>query len=189
MSHQTFAVDRWPLFEIRASVLDARNVRLHVSFDLLIADAWSFTILVEQLLALYREPDTVLPRLELSFRDYVLWERRFRLSQRYQTALSYWLNRIESLPEAPESPMIPSAKALAKPHFTRRRGELTRDAWERVKNRAAAASLTPSLCYLPLLPRSWRFGAATCSSVSTLLYSPARRYIRRLIKSLVILHL
>ncbi len=41
MSHQVLPSDRWPLFEVRATRLDGGRTRLHVSFDLLIGDAWS----------------------------------------------------------------------------------------------------------------------------------------------------
>ena len=33
MSHQVLPTDRWPLFEIRASLLSGGRVRLHMSFD------------------------------------------------------------------------------------------------------------------------------------------------------------
>ncbi|MFC1716317.1 AMP-binding protein, partial [Candidatus Poribacteria bacterium] len=53
MSHQVMELDRWPLFEIRASILDDQRVRLHMSFDFLNIDAWSFWILIQELSQLY----------------------------------------------------------------------------------------------------------------------------------------
>lgn len=39
LSHQVFEPDQWPLFEIRANILKEERSVLHVSIDMLIADA------------------------------------------------------------------------------------------------------------------------------------------------------
>jgi pyochelin synthetase len=41
MSRQARPSDRWPLFEVRASLLDEQRTRVHVSVDALIMDLWS----------------------------------------------------------------------------------------------------------------------------------------------------
>ena len=41
LSHQMMKLDEWPLFEVCASRLDEQRIRLHLSFELLIGDAWS----------------------------------------------------------------------------------------------------------------------------------------------------
>src|SRR6185295_3888228 len=102
MSHQVLPADRWPLFEIRASRVSEDRVRLHVSFDILIVDAWSFRILSRELDRLYRDSETVLPPLELSFRDYVLAEKAFESSDLHRRSWDYWRRRLPELPPAPE---------------------------------------------------------------------------------------
>lgn len=104
LSHQMLPCDRFPLFEIRASLLDNQRVRLHFSMDGLIADAWSYQIIGRELAQFYENPDTALPEIELSFRDYVLAEFALKNSK-YQCSLEYWQNRIPSLPPAPELPL------------------------------------------------------------------------------------
>ena len=143
MSHQVLPADRWPLFEIAVSRLDDR-VRLHVSLDLLIGDAWSFGILGRELGAFYLEPGLELPPLELSFRDYVVAEGALRESRAYQRALAYWRERLPSLPPAPALPLAKSPAEIAVPRFVRRQGRMGRAAWERLKDRASRAGLTPS---------------------------------------------
>ncbi|MEO0967953.1 MAG: condensation domain-containing protein, partial [Cyanobacteria bacterium J06639_18] len=76
MSHQVLKSDQWPLFEFRVTCLDGERVRLHVSYDLLVFDAWGLFRLFEEWFQLYQNPPTVLPSLELSFRDYVLAEQK-----------------------------------------------------------------------------------------------------------------
>src|SRR5262249_40150791 len=49
MAQQVLPADHWPLFDIRATRLDRQRIRLHVSIDMLIADAWSLRLLMREL--------------------------------------------------------------------------------------------------------------------------------------------
>jgi len=144
LSHQVLDAGRWPLFEIRASRLPDGRVRLHLSLDLLIGDAWSFQIFFRELFGLYADPGLELPRLELSFRDYVLAELSFRGSARYRRAESYWRHRLADLPGPPELPLLKSPGAVERPRFVRFSHRLEREVWQRLKQRGASAGLTPS---------------------------------------------
>ncbi|MBD2246558.1 non-ribosomal peptide synthetase, partial [Nostoc sp. FACHB-888] len=144
MSHQLLATDAWPLFEIRASVLDNRRIRLHISFDLLIGDYWSFQILGKELSELYQNLDTPLPPLSVSFRDYVNTCLVLRNSLQYQRSKEYWLNRLSSLPPAPELPLQKHPSAIAYPQFVRQSAKLEPEIWQQLKTRASQMGLTPS---------------------------------------------
>ncbi|MFZ1830403.1 MAG: amino acid adenylation domain-containing protein, partial [Candidatus Competibacteraceae bacterium] len=144
MSHQVHDVERWPLFEIRVSRLDDHRVRLHVSIDLLIADARSFQILLIELCKLYQNPSLTLPPLTFGFRDYVLAEAAIKNIRPYREAENYWKKRLEILPPAPELPLAVAPKSIVKPVFTRRSGCLERPHWESLKARARRAGITPS---------------------------------------------
>ncbi len=143
MSHQVLPSDRWPLFEI-AATLFADRVRLHVSVDLLIGDAWSFRLLGRELAGFYANPGLGLPPLELSFRDYVVAEVALRDSRAYQDALAYWRQRLATLPPAPSLPLARQPGEIGTPRFVRRHGWLPRAGWERLKGRATRDALTPS---------------------------------------------
>ncbi len=150
MSHQVLATDRWPLFEIRAFLLGGHGinrVRICVSFDYLIADAWSNRLLTREMQRLYLgfEPP---PPLSLSFRDYVLAELALRETGRYRRARAYWLKRLEDLPPGPELPLVQSPSALTRPIFRRRRGGLPADAWQSLRRRGLRAGITPSALLL-----------------------------------------
>jgi amino acid adenylation domain-containing protein len=144
MSHQVLPADRWPLFELRASLLPGGASRIHFSIDLLIADAWSFRLVGRELAASYRDPEAKLPPLELSFRDYVLAERALREGEAHERALAYWRRRLETLRPAPELPLAKDPASVAEPKFVRRTGRLEPARWTRIKERAARAALTPS---------------------------------------------
>lgn len=105
MSHEVLPAEQWPLFRIRATPIDEQRTRLHLSFDALIADAWSVFLLMREWLHLYNSSEFVLPSLELSFRDYVLGEATLKNTPQYQRSQEYWFHRLDSLPPAPELPL------------------------------------------------------------------------------------
>jgi len=144
MSHQILAADRWPLFDIRATKIAAQRWRLHVSLDSLLLDGSSLFLLFDEWYKLYRQPHLALPRLELSFRDYVLTYQKFETTHLYQQAERYWFDRLDQLPPAPELPLARNPQTLTQPHFERRAGQLDAELWQSLKQRAGQAGLTPS---------------------------------------------
>jgi len=144
LSHQVIPSDRWPLFEIRASVLDDRLFRLHFSFDALIADAWSFQMMGREWAKLYQNPNETLSDIEISFRDYVFAELACRHTEEYRRSVDYWQSRIPSLPPAPDLPLVKNLAAIGKPRFERRTGQLDPKTWQQLKNKSTKAGSTPS---------------------------------------------
>ncbi|MFG1285488.1 amino acid adenylation domain-containing protein [Xanthobacter versatilis] len=146
MSGQTLPADRWPLFQIRASLMDGGRVRLHVGVDALIADAASLFLLFDEWRRSYEADGDTRPPLAIGFRDYVLAERGLHQGALYQAAQRYWFDRLDTLPPAPDLPVDrAAAAALDKPHFVRRTRRLSPAQWQALKDRAATAGLTPSL--------------------------------------------
>ncbi|HVR07521.1 MAG TPA: amino acid adenylation domain-containing protein, partial [Thermoanaerobaculia bacterium] len=144
MSHQVLPADRWPLFEIRVSLLAGGRARLHLSLDLLIGDAWSWRILVNELELALTDEDAELPPLELSFRDYVLAAAALEGTPLHARALDYWMGRLATLPPGPELPLAKRPAAIERPRFVRRRGALAPEAWRRLRERGTRRGLTPS---------------------------------------------
>ncbi|NEO98571.1 MAG: amino acid adenylation domain-containing protein, partial [Symploca sp. SIO2E9] len=144
MSHEVLPADRWPLFEIRASRLDPQRTRLHLSFDALIADAWSMFVLGREWSQLYDNSECLLPPLELSFRDYVLAESTLPDTSQYRRSQEYWFNRLDTLPPGPEFPLAKNPASITKPQFKRRSFQLSSARWQQLKNRANQFNLTPS---------------------------------------------
>jgi SagB-type dehydrogenase family enzyme len=144
MSHQVLPSGKWPLFEIRASLLNETRFRLHFGIDLLICDFWSLQIIIRDFLAFYKHPELPSDPLELSFRDCVLGSAALKDSILYQRSWAYWQHRIPSLPPGPELPLARNPASITRPRFVRRSGRLSREQWDTLKERAAAAGLTPS---------------------------------------------
>jgi amino acid adenylation domain-containing protein len=144
MSHQVLALDRWPLFDIRVTLLPDGRVRTHFSIDLIITDFGSLYLFMNEWRHFYIQPDQPLPPLEISFRDFILAEQEMERTELYRRSEQYWLGRLESLPPRPQLPLATNPAAIEKPHFVRRRFSLPQESWSRLKERARAAQLTPS---------------------------------------------
>ena len=144
MSHEVRPPERWPVFAVRVSRLPAGRARLHMSFDLLLGDIWSFQTFFRELFTLYRDPGRELAPITLSFRDYVLAARAFEETPRFAGSLDYWRARVRELPPAPELPLAVAPSALKSPRFTRFSSTLAPEPWNRLKQRAMQAGLTPS---------------------------------------------
>ena len=144
MSGQLLDPYRWPLFDIRASFLPGDRLRLHVSLDLLIADAYSMYLLFRDWRRFCEDPDWASEPLELSFRDCVLADRRRREGPGYQRARDYWLARLADLPPAPALPLAIAPTQVDRPAFVRRRMSLPRAEWGALKEEARRRGLTPS---------------------------------------------
>ncbi|MCH9648635.1 MAG: amino acid adenylation domain-containing protein [Deltaproteobacteria bacterium] len=143
LSHNVMPSDRFPLFEIRASRLGEGRYRLHFSFDLLIADAWSFGVIGRDLAEAYRVGRPAAAP-ELSFRDYVLAEKAIRQSALYRRSEAYWQERLATLPPAPELPLVKALSALQEPRFVRRTSRVEAADWQRLRELATRAGVTSS---------------------------------------------
>src|ERR1700722_13534712 len=143
MSHQVHASDQWPLFEFCASLLNEKTSRLHISFDLLIGDGRSFEIVFQELMQLYHHPETSLPPLELSFRDYLQALTSLEQTDAFRQSREYWTNRVPALPPSPELPLEKTTASITRPAYKRRSACLDSATWRNLKEKAARFKSTP----------------------------------------------
>ncbi|AOW98937.1 hypothetical protein BJP34_05265 [Moorena producens PAL-8-15-08-1] len=144
MSHEVLPTNQWPLFNLRATRLNEQCFRLHISLDMLISDAWSIYLLCKQWVQLYKHPESSLPAIEISFRDYVLAESALKDSPQYLRSQQYWFDRLDSLPPAPEIPQAKITSAITEPMFNSHKAQLSQTHWQQLKHKASQANLTPS---------------------------------------------
>ncbi|MGW6390359.1 amino acid adenylation domain-containing protein [Streptomyces sp. NPDC055103] len=143
LSHEVRPADRWPLFEVAATRLDD-GLRIHLSVDSLIADFSSGRLLLDDLSRFYEEPDARPAAPEKSFRDHVRAEADRREGASYRRSRDYWWSRLPQLPPAPQLPAAARAGSVDRPRFTRRETTLPAELWQRLKERAGRAGLTPT---------------------------------------------
>ncbi|VEP17558.1 Amino acid adenylation enzyme/thioester reductase family protein [Hyella patelloides LEGE 07179] len=144
LSHQVLQADSWPLFEFRATLLPNQKVRLHISYDLLIFDAWSLFLLFDEWFKLYQQPEYVLPPLELTFRDYVMGEQGLPQTELYQRSQDYWLARLDNLFPAPDLPLVKNPQELEDYRCRRYESRLEPVNWQQLQQRGKKAGLSPS---------------------------------------------
>nr|ACN96039.1 non-ribosomal peptide synthetase module-related protein [Fischerella sp. MV11] len=144
MSHQVLPTDKWPLFEIRATQINEEITLIHLSTDLLICDAYSNQLLIQEWFQVYHQPDIQLVGTEFSFRDYVLALASLQDSQLYQRSQAYWQKRLSTLPLAPDLPLVKQVSSITKPRFVRREGKLDSETWRKLKHKATQLHITGS---------------------------------------------
>lgn len=145
LSHQILPADKWPLFDFRATRLDRGCIRLHISYDLQIFDAWSLFRLFDEWFQLYQNSDDcTLPSLEISFRDYVLAEKALQDTELYRRSQEYWFSRLDNFPPAPDLPLAKHPRELKQHRCKRYDGQLDQKSWQKLKQRAVQAGLTHS---------------------------------------------
>ena len=147
MSSQILSADVWPLFDIRAALYcedGKERMRLFLDFDAMLADAWSIFLLLEEWRKLYDDPETRLCPLSLSFRDYVLAEKKLEATARWRRDFEYWKQRMESLPPAPELPLARQPSEIAHARTVRLASSLESAVWTRLQERIRTLGLSAS---------------------------------------------
>lgn len=148
MKAQVHDATRWPLFEARVSLLPEGKHRIHLSMDLLLADFFSISILMEEWERLYTDPATVLPPLRYSFRQYIAQEAALQKEDGWRRAAAYWQDRLDTLPPAPPLPLASRPETLGVPQFAKYVTSLTPAEWQTLKKEASRKGVTPSCLLL-----------------------------------------
>ncbi|UGT67583.1 condensation domain-containing protein [Nocardia gipuzkoensis] len=146
LSHRVHRPDRWPLFDVRAAVLDDTTTRLFIGIDALICDAGSFLVLDRDLRLLYTDRSAVLPPLPTRFADYVAYTESRSDSAARRRAIDYWHSRMEDLAGPPDLPT--HTRTQAQPWFGRRDARLAPEEWQQLRRLAADHGVTPSAVLL-----------------------------------------
>lgn len=149
MSHQVFIPYQWPLYDVRVSILPDR-FRLHISLDILIFDGFSVGLLFSEWSNLYKDPHLKLPKLDITFRDYMLTYDRLKQTDRYQRDKEYWAARISHLPFGPELPLVVQPSSIKKPIFKRCIKEIDERSWRAFKAQCIKNNLTSTAAILAI---------------------------------------
>lgn len=174
LSTRQYAPDRWPLYELFLTTTDESGI-LHFSIDMLIADFVSINVILTELDQLYHQPEKTLPKLEVTFRDLVLFERSqqkqpLKASQKEHDR-QYWLGRINQMPEASELPVVAANDKIQKVSFERHQFRLGRDKWDSLCRQARQQKITPSCAILSAFAEvigRWSKQSAFCLNVTVL---------------------
>lgn len=168
MGSRTYTVGKWPMFGLAVS-RNNEGAILHFSIEFLLADWTSIWKLVAEFEAAYFDGAPVSGEEELSFRDYLIAEKKLKATPQYEKEKKYWMDRIANLPDAPELPKLSASEA--KDAFGRKFLRIPADAWNRIKTRAKQYGLTPTVpilsCYADVLAK-WSRNKRFCINMTVL---------------------
>jgi len=143
-THQRMNVEHGEVLAVAVSLLPGGATRLHVDLDMLVADALSMRILLDDLRRLYERPDEPLPPVTSSFPQYLAAHRRAAAADR-DRARDWWRDRLGDLPGGPQLPLRPDAgRPGAAAHSERLHHWLDPQRKQALLERAARHQVTPA---------------------------------------------
>ncbi|WP_455917947.1 amino acid adenylation domain-containing protein [Pseudomonas cerasi] len=137
---------QWPMFEVHSVEYAHGRCRVGLFFDYLTLDGLSIKRLLAELALLYTRPDSTLPAIDLSFRDYVLQVQPDPVQ--LQQAEAWWQQHLDDLPGPPALPLHIAPQLLGEVHFSRREFRLPVAQWQALRQRARDNGVTASVLLL-----------------------------------------
>ncbi|MBU3186314.1 non-ribosomal peptide synthetase [Clostridium estertheticum] len=147
MGHRVYDTENWPLFSV-AITKTPNNAILHFSIEFLIADWASIWLLLSEFEELYYNPGKELSNLNLTFRDYLIAEKRLKESITYYNDKEYWMKRIDTIPAAPKLPIANIEKSEGQVQFNRYTILMDDKKWSQFKEKAKKYGVTPTVAVM-----------------------------------------
>lgn len=158
---------RWPLIDVRFSLVRRHRMRVHVAMSLLLLDARSTRLLLEEWRALYDDPGCELPAVTVTHREAQLALLEYEHSDAYREHWAYWHDRLDTLPAAPVLPRAAEPPAGPVRH-TRRTCRLSAEQWSRLCATVRSQKVLPATAMLHALAETlgaWAAEPAFCLNV------------------------
>jgi len=143
LTHRRLRVDDGEVFDVQVSLLPGGSTRVHINIDMLVADALSFQIILDELAQFYERPGAALPPIGYSFAQY-LAERSGRRSGEWEQDRAYWQARVPGLPGPPQLPIVGTGDDGRAHGVSRRFLQVDREEWDELAARAQRHGLTVS---------------------------------------------
>ncbi|MCT4687859.1 amino acid adenylation domain-containing protein [Vallitalea sp.] len=169
MGNRVYDIEKWPLFDIQLTKTN-NNYIMHFSIEFIIADWTSIRLLLNEFDILNRNIDEELPKLELTFRDYILAANKLKKSKQYIEDKNYWMQRVDTLPPAPKLPILVNEK-IEKVKFKRHTLHIKQERWNILKDFAKKNGLTPTATVLTafsLIIERWSTESIFCLNLTLL---------------------
>lgn len=94
------------VIDITLSLLPNLNNRLHIDVDMIAIDAMSYRILLKELAIIYDNNSVnVLPKINYSYKDYILYKINSKSQKYYDEDKSWWNDKLDSFPNPPQLPL------------------------------------------------------------------------------------
>ncbi|MFG1955192.1 amino acid adenylation domain-containing protein [Micromonospora sp. NPDC048830] len=172
LSHRPHAVDRWPLFDIRAALLPDGRTRLFVGMDIIALDMAGWMQLMREWGQATTDPNLLAAPPVTTFAALLAYrEQDPAEAARRERDRAYWQSRADRLPPGPALPWSATAEKLGVPHFTRHAAALTASEWSRLRSQASRHGVSATAVLLAALAAILgRWGATDPFCVNTTLF-------------------
>jgi amino acid adenylation domain-containing protein len=149
-----FDLARGPLFRARLLRLDRRCHLLALNVHHVVADGWSYGVLLRELAALYAAAaqgrPAPLPPLPIQYADFAVWQRRRLAGPLLAEQLAYWRRQLAGAPPALELPTDRPRPPLQTNRGERADATLPADLTAALKKLARRLEATPFMLLLAL---------------------------------------
>jgi len=144
LSEKQYKLGDWPMCDIALTIEREKSI-IHLSLDMLIADFVSTNIILNDLDFFYRNPDAIITSPTL-YRDVVIYQNRQKAvySAARRKSETYWNNKIKSMGEAPDLPMIEEYD-IDNTSFSQKKIFLNNENWTKFCANAKKNKITPSM--------------------------------------------
>ena len=109
-----------PLISLEAYLLPDNKKRIHIYVDMLVCDASSMFIILEELHSFYNFPEGELEPIDITFKDYLKYADEHKEGKHFEASLKYWRSRLETLPSGPSLALKKQPVEIEKPKFSRK---------------------------------------------------------------------
>ena len=140
-SNRRLEAGRGEGLDVQLSVLAGKRTRMHVNIAMLVCDALSFRILIDELAQLYAQPSLQLPPIRYSYPKYLSEKAALRQDDRSR-ARAYWKDRLGNLGAAPQLPLAIEPERVDCPRVTRRKHWLAPAEWQHFSELSRQHNLT-----------------------------------------------
>ncbi len=143
LSHRRLKVEQGQVAGLTQTILSDEQQCLHLDIDLLVADVQSLQILLREL-AMLCEGQSLLDKPLFNFSHYLEWDKQ-RKADSIEPHQAYWQERIATMPNGPQLPLVCSPNQVTETQFTRRQYWLSTTQWQQLKNIASHYQVTPAM--------------------------------------------
>jgi len=173
-----------PLISLEAYLLPENKKRIHIYVDMLVCDASSMFIILEELHSFYNFPEGPLAPIGITFKDYLKYTNEHKEGKHFEASLKYWRARLETLPSGPSLALQKQPVEIEKPKFRRREFTLNKEAWSRFQEIAASMNVTPTAVLLALYGKvlaTWSNSPHFCINLTHFHRLQAHKDVNRII--------
>ncbi|MDP4191497.1 MAG: condensation domain-containing protein, partial [Bacteroidota bacterium] len=115
-ANKPFNLSEGPLLRSEIIRLNENEHVLMLTMHHIIADGWSFNILISEIAALYKSnifnTKTSLEELKIQYSDFAQWQNERLETKAFDAQLSYWKDKLSNMPNTLELPFYKKAASL-----------------------------------------------------------------------------